>query len=772
MAERAVVVGGREFPEDVLERIRGAVRDRPMLTRAGLAREVCQWLSWKRPDGRWREMGCRLALLKLEQRGLINLPPPRRQIARPQPIDPASIVFDQTPIRAELADVGTIELVLVADRRSPEAKLWKAMIAAHHYCGYKPLVGAQLRFLIRSKRGWLGATSFSACARHVAARDRFIGWSTPARVAHREEVIAQSRFLLLPWVEVANLASKVLSLCTGRIAADWRAAYGYEPLLVETYVERPRFTGCCYRAAGWIAAGSTAGRGRQDRDRRGAVPVKDIYLYPLRALWKEKLCREPLRARAATCRGAHAPTADSQDASWATREFAAAPVGDRRLAQRLVTVAEDFYARPQANIPQACGTRARTKAAYRLLDHSDLTLRRLHAAHYASTVARMRAHRVVLAVQDTTSLNYTSHPSTKGLGLIGSWVKGPRGLLVHDTMAFTVDGLALGLLDVQAWARDESTFGKKKQRHALPIEQKESAKWLRSFEAAAAAQRELPDTVVVSVGDREGDIYELFQLAASRADHPQLLVRAEHDRLLGDGQQRLWATVSATPIAGYQDVDLPRRGSRAARVAKLAVRWAVVELPAPRNRPHAGGPLRVWAVLAQEVDAPQSAEPLEWMLLTTIEVRTLDQAVEKLRWYAQRWQIEVYHRTLKSGCRVEDRQLATAQRLENCLAIDMVVAWRILHLTHLGRTTPEAPCTVVFEDYQWQALYGFLHKTATPPANPPSLQQAIHMVARLGGFLARTSDGNPGTKSLWLGLQRLDDIAHVWRILSAQVRAP
>jgi hypothetical protein len=177
-------------------------------------------------------------------------------------------------------------------------------------------------------------------------------------------------------------------------------------------------------------------------------------------------------------------------------------------------------------------------------------------------------------------------------------------------------------------------------------------------------------------------------------------------------------------------------------------------------------------VLAQELDAPATIEPLTWMLLTTLEVRTLEQAVEKLQWYAQRWQIEVYHRTLKSGCRIEERQLAPAQRLENCLAIDLVVAWRLVHLTRLGRETPEAPCTIYFDDYQWQALHGFIHRTPTPPATPPTLREAIRMVAGLGGFLGRKSDGEPGPKSMWLGLQRLDDIAAAWQIFSPLARPP
>ncbi len=762
----AIVVGGREFPASVLERIRTEVRERPALSRAALARKVCEWLNWRQPNGRWREASCRVALGRLARRGVVELPEPRRVLSR-LAASPVSREWVELPIEGAVQDLGDLDLVQVKGSSSPEAQLWKEMIAAHHYCGYRPLVGAQIRYLIGSSRGWLGAMGFSAAAWHLRDRDRFIGWSPQARRVHLPEVVANSRFLLLPWVNVPNLASKVLALACRRLPSDWQAAYNYQPLLLETYVEEERFSGTCYQAANWQLVGRTAGRGRQDRDRSRQLPVKAIYLYPLDPSWRERLCREPMR------RARPLPPESGEGQDWAEREFGDAVLGDRRLQRRLVAVAQDFYARPQANLPQACGTRAKTKAAYRLLDHDQLTLPQLLAAHYASTVERMRQHPVVLAVQDTTFLNYSGHLDSEGLGPIHTKKDGAQGLLLHDTMAFTPEGLPLGLLDAQVWARSQETLGQKaQQRKQLPIEEKESHKWLASFTAAAAAQREVELTQVVSVGDREADIYELFQLALGRADHPHLLIRAGQNRLVDDGHQRLWETVEAQPVVGFQTVQASRRRGCAARVARLAVRFAEVEIRPPQKR-HLGRPaLRVWAVLAREEEPPSGAQPLEWLLLTTLPVRTAEQAGEKLLWYTRRWSIEVYHRTLKSGCRIEERQLATASRLQNCLAIDMVVAWRILHLTRLGRETPDLPCTVYFDDLQWQALYGFIHRNPIAPAQPPTLREAIRMVASLGGFLGRKGDGEPGTKSIWLGLQRLDDIAAAWAVFSSWARPP
>ena len=391
--------------------------------------------------------------------------------------------------------------------------------------------------------------------------------------------------------------------------------------------------------------------------------------------------------------------------------------------------------------------------------------------HIEATRQRIRRERIVLAIQDTTSLNYSTHPATQDLGPIGSSPDGIVGLIVHDTLAVSAAGTPLGLLDVQCWARNGEQFGKKHQRKQLPIEQKESRKWLHSFRHVAQAQQKCPETTLVSVGDREADIYELFHLALEEPSGPKLLVRAEQDRLLADGQGHLWTIVQQQPRAGIQRLHLRRQRQRAARDAELEIRYAEVTLKPP-HRKSSYGPLKLWAVLAQEVNAPAGIEPLEWMLLTTCRVETFNDAIEKIDWYTKRWCIEIYHRTLKSGCKIEERQLGAAIRIEACLAIDMVVAWRVYHLTKLGREVPDVPCTVFFEDAEWIALTAFITQDPTPPAQPPSLSQAIRMVASLGGFLGRKGDGQPGTKSLWLGLQRLDDITATAKIYNPMLRPP
>jgi len=766
-----VRAGGREFPAEVLERIRDAVETDTELTRCELSRQVCQWLSWRQPNGRLREVSCRVALRALEQRGVIKLPASRApgEHCRSREVKREQIVLDEPAVAlpTELRKLGRIELVVVGKQCPQEYQQWKQALARFHPEGHVALPQAQVRYLIRCRYGVLGALCFSAAARQLAARDAHIGWSSPARAVNRELVVANSRFLLLPWVHVKDLASHVLARAARQVAHDWHSACGVRPVLLETYVDAARYRATCYRAAGWQRVGATSGRTRNDRTRTHPGRVRDIYLLPLSGDYRRRLCSEPI------VRKPHDPSRPAL--SWARRELWGAHLGDPRRFERLVSVLEDFYAKPNASVPQACHhSWGRLKGAYRLLSNDDIALRDILAPHYASTAARMKSEPVVLAVQDTTSLNYSTHAATTGLGPITSQADGALGLEVHDTLTFTPGGVPLGLVDVQVWARDPAAFGKKHTRRQRPIENKESYKWLASFQAAAHAQRLCPTTRVVSIGDRESDVFELFELALSRDDHPALLVRATADRCVQRAGRiaRLWKVVESHEESDVREVQVPRTAQRPARQARLSVRFCAVALRPPRNGPAGRRPLRVWAVLAREDHPPPAVEPLEWMLLTTIEVRTFAQAMEKIDWYVRRWGIEVYHHTLKSGCLIEEREITTATGLTNCLAIDMIVAWRILYMTRLGREVPELPCTAVFTEDEWQSLLQVTHPNKPLPVQPPSLNEFIRMLAKLGGHIGRKNDGPPGVESMWIGIMRLSDISMCWRIFGPSARAP
>ena len=755
-----MLVCGQHFTDEIIRKINKTVESEPTISRRALSLRVCQWLDWKSPNGKLKEMSCRVALLKMHRQGVLELPECNGRPSFQPPTERKCSIGEMGTVCCDLRELGGVELIRIGSPESKSSRVWNTLMESYHYLGSGPLCGAQMRYLIKSPSyGWLGGLSFSGAAWRVEARDRWIGWGDAARKEYLGKVVCNSRFLILPQVQVPNLASHVLSLSAKGLSRDWFERYGFEPVLLETFVERDRFRGSCYRGANWEHVGSTCGRGRQDRDRKNAVPVKDVYVFPLRKDARQVLCCEPMSS---VVKAEPKKTKEVED--WAEEEFGGADLGDRRLSNRLVSLVRDFYARPQASIPQACQSRAKTKAAYRFFEHPSMSMDKVLEQHYESTLGRVKGEGVVLAVQDTTTLNYTTHPATENLGPIGYRLDKGTGLILHDTMTFTQDGTPLGLLDVQCWARDGEDFGKKKRRHEVPIEQKESNKWLVSFRKVAEAQGRCPQNTLVSVGDREADIYELFELALKEPSAPKLLVRASQNRVLAKEQGHLWEKVNEQEVAGIQEVHVPRRGRRPARVARLEVRFAKLTLKPPIRKP-ALGELSIWAVLAREVDCPEEVKPIEWMLLSTCPVTNFEEATEKLAWYTLRWGIEVYHRTIKSGCKIEERQLGHAERIEACLAIDMVVAWRIFHLTKLGRETPDVPCTVFFEESEWKALNTFITQSPTPPERTPCLREAMRMVAGLGGFLGRKSDGEPGTKSLWIGLQRLDDLTAMWKVM-------
>lgn len=751
-------VVGRWIEPAVVKRINDAVAMEPTLTRSALSRQVCGWMQWRDATGKLQEVSCRKVLLELERRDVVSLPKAREVANFAGQRGRRELIGVPAPeVECSLADLGRVKVVAVSGRYSRASAVWNSLMDAYHELGDGPLCGAQIRYVIQSETyGSIGGLSFSAATKQLKRRDEWIGWSEQARRANLQRVVCNSRFLIAPGVKVPNLASHALRLAIEQLPGDWQAKYGYEPVLVETFVDRQRFLGTCYRAASWQQVGQTAGRSDGFSNGKKASGKKDIFVRPLRADFQKILSQEPeaplvLRGKLA------------EGSEWAEQEFQGSQVHEGRLRRRLYTVARDFFAQPGELIPQVCGgSEAKAKAAYRFMSNKRINMQMLLKGHVEASAQRAQKHSVVLAVQDTTSLDYTAHPASEGIGPINTTKDSTVGLILHDTMAFSTEGTPLGVLDAQCWARDPDEAGKRNKRKELPIEAKESMKWLRSYRAVAQVQQLCPDTTFVSVGDREADIYDLFDEVQRTDGGPKVLVRADRarQRKVIEGEpaeathEYLWDKLLSEPVCAQMQVRVPQRGSRPARTATIEVRYAPVTLKAPKNKPL--DPVSIWAVYAREVDhGPEVSEPLDWMLLTTVAVSNAEDALERLRWYTLRWGIEIYHRVLKSGCRIEDRQLDRADRIENCLAIDMVVAWRIYWLTMQGRETPDLPCDLILEQDEWKVLH-MVVRNAPPPSAPPSMRQAVRMVAALGGFLGRKSDGEPGTTTIWRGLVRLE----------------
>jgi len=279
---------GRLFSAEEIDLLRRLIASNPAKTRAQLSRDVCDLLGWRRPDGGRKDMSCRVAMLRMERDGLLQLPPPLKGNGnghrRPR-LTPAS--DPQEPLTTPVGRLGELVFRCVETRR--DSSLWNELIERHHYLGYQPLPGAQIRYLITRGDDLLAAVGFGASAWKVAPRDLFIGWTLEQRRDHLHQVIDNARFLILPWIHSPNLASHLLARLARRLPQDWDRRYGYAPVLLETFVEKARFRGTCYRAANWIHVGQTQGRGKLDRYKRFAVPVKDVFLLPLRRDFRQRL---------------------------------------------------------------------------------------------------------------------------------------------------------------------------------------------------------------------------------------------------------------------------------------------------------------------------------------------------------------------------------------------------------------------------------------------------------------------------------------------------
>ena len=423
--------------------------------------------------------------------------------------------------------------------------------------------------------------------------------------------------------------------------------------------------------------------------------------------------------------------------SWAQAEFHDLELGDARRTQRLIKLVNDLSAQPTGSIPLACGGWPETKAAYRLLDNPAVEWREILEVHTTRTVERMAGQPVVLCIQDTTELDFTSQPGIAGLGRLS--YEAQHGLYVHPTLAVTSAGVALGVLDAWMWARGP--------KDAPQI--KESTRWVEGYEIVADLAETVPATRLVYVADREGDLRALIDAAARRGTPADWLIRSKHDRKTTTGE-KLWERLAQSEPLGEVEFTLSAAPDRPARRVRQTLYRQAVTLPAHHGQPA----VTVTALLAREEQPPAEQPALVWRLLTNRPAETLDDVVQLIDWYRKRWLIEVFFRIWKAGCRVEALQLGTFERLERALVVYLIIAWRILHLVTWGRDCPQLPCEVVFDPEEWQAAWIVAYR-AKPPEIPPPLGQMVRLIAGFGGFLGRKHDGHPGPKAIWEGMQKV-----------------
>ncbi len=446
--------------------------------------------------------------------------------------------------------------------------------------------------------------------------------------------------------------------------------------------------------------------------------------------------------------------ASSSAQQWVDDDLSTLDLGHERRNRGARQMIEGFAQRPGASLSTVFEDRAEIAAGYRLLNNDAVAPAQIRAALLRGTVGRLAAVKVVLVPQDTTCLDFRGHPAAKGLGPTGGPKGSVHGLFMHSALAVSAEGVPLGLLHQQDWARDPAQAGSKHQRKQRRFEEKESYRWLHTVQAVEAA---LPDDkLLIQIADRERDIYEV--LAAPRRAGSHVLIRAYRECRLEDEGARLWPTVAAQSVAQQFELLVHEGPQRTVRTAQLQLCFCLVTLRPPRNGVHnALEPIMVTAIEVRESGAPERATPVLWRLLTDLPVDDVADARQCVHYYERRWLIERFHFTLKGGCHIEESQLRTIAGLERLLALFSAVVLWLLWMTYSARGHPHASCTVAFTDAEWQVLYRY-YNAQPPPDQPPTLSEAVLWLARLGRFMGRKGDGKPGVKVLWCGILRLHDV--------------
>ncbi len=431
------------------------------------------------------------------------------------------------------------------------------------------------------------------------------------------------------------------------------------------------------------------------------------------------------------------------------------------MNDRLIKLSEDFIDSPQSSINQSCQDWAATKAAYSFFQNESISYKDITQSHVNATLERCCEYPEVLAIQDTTYLTYGHHKETTGLCAL-SKNRGKHkesiytlGLIMHSTLAVSIDGLPLGIVDQKIYPRHEESEEKKEIKRrthniTIPIAEQDSYRWLESLQQTHTIYQN-QSVKPITICDRESDIFDFFHLAKDL--DAKVIVRANHNRKVNKSSpyseitgEQLWTHMAKRQAKGAIEVEIPAQNDLPARTAECSVKFGRITFTPPRNHPNKGAlsNLSVCAIYVSEIECPKDISPIDWMLLSNISIDTLDQAIEKIRWYCLRWRIEVFHKVLKSGLNVENCRLQTANRLIRYLSVTSIVAWRIFWLTLVSRVSPNISCEIFLDAEEWRILYARYNKNKPTPKRPPTLNQCVRWIAKLGGFLGRKSDGEPG----------------------------
>lgn len=454
-------------------------------------------------------------------------------------------------------------------------------------------------------------------------------------------------------------------------------------------------------------------------------------------------------------------------AAWVDREVADCEFKDERLGKRFRSLLEQLSSSPGDSIPLVCQDWANTKAAYRFFSNARVSETDILAGHFQATRDRFTATEgTVLVLQDTSEFSYqrekpeligfTRRVKTGNGGYAEPQTSTVCGILMHSSLAVTTEGLPLGLAAIKFWTRKKFTGRyalNKPNPTRVPIEAKESIRWLENLRQSTALFDD--PARCVHIGDRESDIYELFCEAQELRTH--FIVRACVDRMAGDGHHTIADEMEEVRVKGLHRIEIrDKKGN--IREAVLELKYRRIRVLPPWGKYKRYSPLTLTVIHAQERDAPDGCEGVDWKLITDLPVRSNKEAIEKLDWYALRWKIEVFHNILKSGCKAEDSKLRTAERLVNLIATFCIMSWRIFWMTMINRSVEDASPKLALTPLEIELLDRLVKDKAKNASQRKTLSHYLTKIARLGGYLARANDPPPGNIVMWRGLARLTDI--------------
>ncbi len=451
---------------------------------------------------------------------------------------------------------------------------------------------------------------------------------------------------------------------------------------------------------------------------------------------------------------------------WAIEEYSTINLGDKRLDNRAKKILGQLSDNPEGSIPENCKSWSETKAVYRFFDSDLVSAKKVFKPHRLATLNRIKTHPVVLLIQDTTSLNYSGQTKREDTGPLQQ--DNVRGIYLHPTFVMTPNRECLGVIDYEQWARTKLAHQTKKERaasnYARPLKEKESYRWLKGYKKANKLAEKIPDTQFIYIADREADIYDIYHEAQTncKSGRADWIIRAAYNRSFCDENSPKKRNMiknldNVVKPLGVLSFNISATGRRKKRHVEQNIFAKEITLLCPPTK-KAQLPLKVklTVIRTREINPQNTEEPIEWTLLTSFPVKNLIAAKKIIDLYLCRWQIETFFKILKSGCKIEKLRINSKSRFDPCLALYLVIAWRILYLTMLGRAHPNVDSENVFEAVEWQTAYIILHKKK-PPKNSPTLSEAIKIIAQLGGFLARKSDGDPGPEVMWKGLKSLHE---------------